>query len=129
MSLQAIALPILAFIIGLASLFVDPKNSGRRSVMATIILALIASCGVAIYSNWREGERADTRERRVDTLLSTLAAFRRETSEGIAGVIEKMSAWGFVGTEVTLQTAESLLASKSKRVRWVASVIIKTTGS
>jgi hypothetical protein len=117
MSIQSIALPLLALIVGLASLFVDPKGKGRKGVVVTLVLALLASCGFAIYSNWKEGINADIRERRIDTLLTTLADFRQETAKGIAGVLEKMNAWGFVGKQVSAQTMESALAAESERER------------
>lgn len=117
MSLQSIALPLLALFVGLASLFVDPKIQGRKGIIVTLILVLVASCGFAIYSNWKEGERANTRERRIDVLLSTLAEFRQETAEGIAGVIGMMNAWGFVGDQITPKLMESALAAESERER------------
>ena len=85
MSLSSIILPILSLIAGIASLFVDPKNPKRKSIIKALILALLLACGFSVYSNYEDHKKADAEitwnKKHINELTGIVKAFRSETKD------------------------------------------------
>ena len=90
MPFSSIILPVLALVVGAASLFVDPKNPKRKLIIKVLIMALLFTCGISIYSNYKEynssKEEIDWNKKHINELTSIIKAFRTETNSRLNDV-------------------------------------------
>ena len=117
--------PLLALLAGVLTIFIDEiidksNKIARRSMITVFASILLISCGFTIYTNYKEGVTAEIRERRIDSLLTTLKEFRSETSKGIAGVIHSMKNWGSLRSQYSPELIESALAAESEREKIIS---------
>lgn len=115
---RIVILPALAAVVGIASVFVDPKAKERRWVIGCLVSALVFSCGLEIYANYenaRQVER-DTRWNRshITSLTEIVNSFRSEASSEFRTVKSMLRSFGWADREVK-RLEESLTANSERR--------------
>jgi hypothetical protein len=77
-------LPFITMIVGIVSIFVNPKQKNRRWLVITLVVSFLLGCGAEIYFNYEKDRSAkqntEWNRSHINSLTDVILSFRKETS-------------------------------------------------
>jgi len=120
MHTEHLIIPIVALIIGVISLFTDPK---KRKWISLLLSLLVVSCGLEVYfktTNQRKAEKEIAWNRKwMEELIKNLNSFRSEVAQGFDKVDSLLGSFGYLKERipgVTVTEVEQSFKANKERV-------------
>lgn len=100
MSLEIVALPFLAMLIGLISLFMENQKQHKKALVSLVVIALIATCGLGINANIEAAEESEDQKLAIASLdsknaqlITTISEFKFNTESSLSALLSKLDGW------------------------------------
>lgn len=99
MNTENVIMPMLSLVIGVISLFTDPKDKRKRWLFRLLIIGLVLASGLEIFfRNKSEAQAKDELQwsrDRIKQLISIVESFRQESKQSFSDITEILSNFGW----------------------------------
>lgn len=115
MDSENFVMPILAFVIGIFSLFTNLKNKKKRWLSYILIVFLLSACIFDVVfktnNNRRSEEELSWSKDRIKELITILSTFRQETNTTLSNLSKLLISYGWAAEKLNEGTIENIQQS------------------
>jgi len=124
MSLEHFIMPILALIIGIISLFTDPKDGKKKWLIIVLISSLIIATGLQVYfkidNQTKTNAELSWRQQRITELIKIVSSFRAETNERFSDLTKLLTNFGWLRDKISITNVadveQSIFAEEERKL-------------
>jgi len=115
MNTENFIMPMLSLVIGVISLFTDPKDKRKRWLFRLLIIGLVLASGLEIFFRSKSEAQAQSElqwsQDRIKQLISIVESFRRESKQSFSDITEMLSNFGWQKERLTSASVEDVQES------------------
>jgi len=120
MDYKLFIMPILAVLIGTASLFTDSKDGANKKIIVPVLsIALLATCLFGIFINIDGAKENSYQKIQISNLIKTLKNFKENTESGLAEIISSLKVWGVSEDKVDTKLITRAYNANIKRLELI----------